>query len=96
MTSKRAREILGVDIATLHAMVKDGHIRVAESWGDGVRGAEYTYCPESVWVCQTYREASTNCAELHGRCDDKWLADELRSNPEEYHCKIIPRLLDSI
>ena len=91
MTSKRARELLGIKQSALSLLVRKGQIRVMESVGEGCRGSEYTYCPESVHIYKTYKDASNDCTALVNKCDDKWVANMIRKSPEEYHCKIIRR-----
>ena len=91
MTSKRAREILELSQSSLSDLVRSGQIRVMESVADGVRGAQYTYCPASVHIYKSYKDAANDCKALNNKCDDKWVADMIRDNPEEYHCKIYPR-----
>jgi len=91
MTSAKAREILGIKQRALNELVSKGQIRVMESTVGMNKGTKYTYCPASVHIYKTYKDASSDCIGLVNKCDDKWVADMIRSNPEEYHCKIYPR-----
>ena len=91
MTSKRAREITGLSYGGLSKAVHRGDIRVLECVKEGAGCKSYTYDAQSVYVYKSGRDFAQAYGELHNKCTDKWVAEDMRANQEEYHCKIYAR-----
>ena len=84
-------EITGLTRQAISKAVREGEIRVVESVMDGANVSSYTYDSQSVHLYKSGLAMGELYTELHNKCTNKWVMDDIRANQEEYHCKIYSR-----